>query len=241
MSRVDAPAFRPPSDCERSVPLALLLWAGLALVAVSAVGATASAQPLVASADALDRGRAVIGTGGLIDREAGLYLDHAGLDAAAAPRSPRNAFSRDLAPRDLARIEGGLADARGSAAPPQRTGYSLQEITDPIPLHSSINRQLTYQESSSRGGKGFVKLKAVLAVEAGLPMLSRIEWPIPEVDSESGPTTVGVGDLTWLNLLVLWASPRSGTVGLGPVAVFPTASRPEMGQGKTRSAPRSGT
>jgi hypothetical protein len=158
--------------------------------------------------------------------------------ARGAPDSPPHARSRDRAPDP--------ADPGDEAGAPPATerrelrGYALREITDPIPLHSSINLQPTYEQSKGGDSKGFVKLKAVLVIEAGLPLLSRIEWPVPEVASESGTTTVGVSDLTWLNLFLVGGTSKWGKVGLGPVFVFPTAAHQEMGQGKYQVGPALG-
>ena len=130
--------------------------------------------------------------------------------------------------------------ASPSAEQRQARGYSPREITDPIPFHSSINRQPTYQQNRGGGGQSYVKLKAILVVEAGLPLISRVEWPIPEVDWQNGSATAGIGDLTWLNLFLVGGPAAWGKVALGPVFVFPTASPPDMGQGKYQVGPALG-
>jgi hypothetical protein len=136
-----------------------------------------------------------------------------------------------------------VADGPGvspSAEQRQARSYSPREITDPIPFHSSINRQPTYQQNRGGGGQSYVKLKAILVVEAGLPLISRVEWPIPEVDWHNGSATAGIGDLTWLNLFLVGGPIAWGKVALGPVFVFPTASPPDMGQGKYQVGPALG-
>jgi hypothetical protein len=158
----------------------------------------------------------------------------------------------DSMPTDLRRDIHGLAQASGAGKPAdgpgaapsaeqqQARGYSPREITDPVPFHSSINRQPTYQQNRGGGGKSYVKLKALLVLEAGLPLISRVEWPIPEVDWQNGSATSGIGDLTWLNLFLVGKGTAWGKVAVGPVLVFPTASPPDMGQGKYQVGPALG-
>jgi hypothetical protein len=139
----------------------------------------------------------------------------------------------------VANPAGGPGASR-SAEQQQARRYSPREITDPVPFHSSINRQATYQQDREDGGQSYVKLKAILVVEAGLPLISRVEWPIPEVDWQKGSATAGIGDLTWLNLFLVGGLMAWGKVALGPVFVFPTASAPDLGQGKYQVGPALG-
>jgi len=122
----------------------------------------------------------------------------------------------------------------------ERRAFSIDEVLDPIPKTSSITLQPTYERRTDGTYDAYVKFKPVIVVESGLPLASRIEWKIPEVDNENGPTNAGVGDLTWLTLFLLGSSKTWGTLGLGPVLVFPTASHSEMGDGKYQAGPSLG-
>ena len=162
-------------------------------------------------------------------------------------RGLEDSVAADLRPdiHGLAQGSGGANPGDGPGVSPsaeqrQVRGYSPREITDPIPLHSSINRQPTYQQNRGGGGQSYVELNAVVVVEAGLPLISRVEWNIPEVSWQNGSATAGIGDLTWLNLFLVGGAPAWGKVALGPVFVFPTASPPDMGQGKYQGGPALG-
>ena len=122
----------------------------------------------------------------------------------------------------------------------ERRSFSTGEVLDPIPKTSSMTFQPTYVRRTDGTYQAYVQLKPVIVVESGLPLLTRIEWPVPEVDNENGPTNAGIGDLTWLTLLVLGSSKAWGTLGMGPVLVFPTASHSEMGDGKYQIGPALG-
>ena len=135
-----------------------------------------------------------------------------------------------------------IRDARLSSPPEnaRRSRFSLDDVLDPIPKTSSISWQPTYEQRANGSFNAYVKFKPVFVVESGLPLLTRIEWPLPEVDDENGPTNAGVGDLTWLTLFLLGGSKAWGVLGMGPVFVFPTASHSEMGQGKYQVGPALG-
>ena len=136
----------------------------------------------------------------------------------------------------------GLRDLSTTSSPEnaERRGFFTGEVLDPIPKTSSINFQPTYVHRTDGTYQAYVQLKPVIVVESWLPLFTRIEWPVPEVDNENGPTNAGVGDLTWLTLLLLGSSKAWGTLGIGPVLVFPTASHSEMGDGKYQAGPALG-
>src|SRR5215510_11007408 len=137
----------------------------------------------------------------------------------------------------------GLRDFSGTVSSPanaERRGFSIDDVLDPIPKSSSISLQPTYVRRTDATYQAYVQFKPVIVVESGLPLLTRIEWPIPEIDDENGPTNAGVGDLTWLTLFLLGSSKTWGTLGMGPVLVFPTASHTEMGNGKYQAGPALG-
>src|SRR5215472_4481261 len=135
-----------------------------------------------------------------------------------------------------------LRDLSSTSSPEnaERTSFSTGEVLDPIPKTSSITFQPTYVRRTDGTYQAYVQLKPVIVVESGLPLFTRIQWPIPEVDDENGPTNAGVGDLTWLTLLLLGSSKAWGTLAIGPVLVFPTASHSEMGDGKYQAGPALG-
>ncbi len=122
----------------------------------------------------------------------------------------------------------------------ERRRFTVEEVIGPIPLTSSVTAEPTYEQRANGTFDAYMKLKGILVVESGLPLFSRIEWPIPEVDDENGPTNAGIGDLTWLTLFVVGNRKPWGTLGMGPVFVFPTASHSEMGQGKYQLGPALG-
>jgi len=136
----------------------------------------------------------------------------------------------------------GFRDLGATSAPEsaERTSFSTGEVLDPIPKTSSITLQPTYVRRTDGTYQAYVQLKPVIVVESGLPLFTRIQWPVPEVDNENGPTNAGVGDLTWLTLLLLGSSKAWGTLGMGSVLVFPTASHSEMGDGKYQAGPALG-
>jgi len=80
-------------------------------------------------------------------------------------------------------------------APLLSANYSLEDVLDPIPKTSSVTFQPTYEQLTNGAYNAYVKFKPVLVVESGVPLVSRIEWPIPEMDNENGQTNAGVGDL----------------------------------------------
>src|SRR5215831_12858411 len=137
----------------------------------------------------------------------------------------------------------GLRNLVATSAPEtaERTSFSTGEVLDPIPKTSSITFQPTYVRRTDGTYQAYVQLKPVIVVESGLPLFTRIQWPIPEVDDENGPTNAGVGDLTWLTLLLLGArkrgerspSARSWSFRPRPTRRWATAS--------TRRGPRSVT
>ena len=131
-------------------------------------------------------------------------------------------------------------EPQANAPAPRSLGYSLEDVLDPIPKTSSVTWQPTYQQRTNGTFNAYVKFKPVLVLESGLPLVTRIEWPIPEVDDENGPTNAGVGDLTWLTLFLVGGRGAWGVLGLGPVFVFPTASHSEMGDGKYQVGPALG-
>jgi hypothetical protein len=122
----------------------------------------------------------------------------------------------------------------------ERRRFTVEEVIGPIPLTSSVTAEPTYEQRANGTFDAYIKLKGILVVESGLPLFSRIEWPIPEVDDENGPTNAGIGDLAWLSLFVVGDRKLWGTLGMGPVFVFPTASHSEMGQGKYQLGPALG-
>jgi len=75
-----------------------------------------------------------------------------------------------------------------------------------------------------------VKFKPILVVESGIPLLSRIEWPIPEIDNENGLTNAGIGDLTWLPLFLLGSSKSWGMLGMGRSRVSDRYSQRDGGR-----------
>lgn len=119
-------------------------------------------------------------------------------------------------------------------------GYSAEEITNPIPLHSSISAQPTFQRLTGGSTTAYLRWRPILVVDEVLPLFTRVEWPLPQVDDQTGPTHVGIGDLTWLTLFPVRGSKAWGTLGAGPVFVFPTATFTEMGQGKYQLGPALG-
>ena len=142
-----------------------------------------------------------------------------------------------------ARADGVTAPDSGGSLPrdgedPRR--FTVEEVVDPIPLTSSVTQEPTYERRANGSFDAYINFKGILVIESGLPLFSRIEWPIPEVDDENGPTHAGVGDLTWLSLFVVGDRKAWGTLGMGPVFVFPTASHSEMGQGKYQLGPALG-
>jgi hypothetical protein len=146
----------------------------------------------------------------------------------------------------LARLASGLSleGARGDAAIPRQGArprpFTVEEVIGPIPLTSSVTGEPTYEQRADGSFDAYLKFKGILVVESGLPLFTRVEWPIPEVDDEDGPTNAGVGDLAWLTLFVGGSRKPWGTLGAGPVFVFPTASHREMGQGKYQLGPALG-
>src|SRR5262245_24057477 len=148
-------------------------------------------------------------------------------------------LSLAAAPLDDARIPD-LGTSSSSRDNGEGGAFSLEDVLDPIPKTSSVTVQPTYQRNTDGTYEAYVKFKPVIVVESGLPLLTRIEWPIPEIDDENGPTNAGVGDLTWLTLFLLGSSKTWGTLGMGPVLVFPTASHTEMGNGKYQAGPALG-
>ena len=148
-------------------------------------------------------------------------------------------LSLGAAPLDDARIPD-LGTSSSSRDNGEGGAFSLEDVLDPIPKTSSVTVQPTYQRNTDGTYEAYVKFKPVIVVESGLPLITRIEWNIPEVDNENGPTNAGVGDLTWLTLFLLGSSKTWGTLGMGPVLVFPTASHSEMGDGKYQAGPALG-
>jgi hypothetical protein len=142
-----------------------------------------------------------------------------------------------------ARADGATASDFGGSPPREggeRRRFTVEEVIGPIPLTSSVTAEPTYEQRANGTFDAYMKLKGILVVESGLPLFSRIEWPIPEVDDANGPTNSGIGDLTWLTLFVVGNRKALGTLGMGPVFVFPTASHSEMGQGKYQLGPALG-
>src|SRR5262245_34765960 len=133
--------------------------------------------------------------------------------------------------------EFGAASASDNAA---QRGFTTDDVLEPIPKSSSLTFQPTYVRRTDGTYQAYVQFKPIVVVESGLPLFSRIEWPVPEVDNENGPTNAGVGDLTWLTLFLLGSSKTWGTLGMGPVLVFPTATHSEMGDGKYQAGPAFG-
>jgi hypothetical protein len=160
---------------------------------------------------------------------AGAQGTAAPLAGLALPSSLANARPDGAPIRDAC-----LSSPRESAG---QSGFTLDDVLDPIPKTSSINWQPTYEHRTNGSFNAYVKFKPVLVIESGLPLVTRIEWPLPEVDDENGPTNAGVGDLTWLTLFLLGSSKAWGVLGMGPVFVFPTASHSEMGEGKYQIGP----
>src|SRR5215467_8805725 len=165
--------------------------------------------------------------------------------AGIAAQVPTTALAEFLPPPSfgVSRLDDtGLRDLSTTSSPEnaERRGFSTGEVLDPIPKTSSINFQPTYVHRTDGTYQAYVQLKPVIVVESGLPLFTRIEWPIPEIDNENGPTNAGVGDLTWLTLLLLGSSKAWGALGIGPVLVFPTASHSEMGDGKYQAGPALG-
>ena len=138
----------------------------------------------------------------------------------------------------------GIAPQDSGGSPPradrERGRFTVEEVIGPIPLTSSVTAEPTYEGRANGSFNAYVKLKGILVVESGLPLFTRIEWPVPEVDDENGPTNAGVGDLAWLTLFMIGSRKPWGTLGVGPVFVFPTASHTEMGQGKYQVGPALG-
>jgi len=144
---------------------------------------------------------------------------------------------------DEPRADGVPARHSGVSSPhdgTERKGFTVEDVIGPIPATSSVTEEPTYEQRANGTFNAYVKFKGILVVESGLPLLTRIEWPIPEVDDENGPTNAGVGDLAWLTLFVVGSRKPWGTLGVGPVFVFPTASHSEMGQGKYQLGPALG-
>jgi hypothetical protein len=142
-----------------------------------------------------------------------------------------------------ARAYGVTAPDSGGSPPrdgEERRRFTVEEVVGPIPLTSSVTQEPTYERRANGSFDAYITFKGILVIESGLPLFSRIEWPIPEVDDENGPTNAGVGDLTWLSLFVVGNRKSWGTLGMGPVFVFPTASHSEMGQGKYQLGPALG-
>jgi len=142
-----------------------------------------------------------------------------------------------------ARLDDASVRDTGVSSPPddtERRGFSLDDVLNPIPKTSSASWQPTYQRNTNGTYNAYVKFKPILVVESGLPLITRIEWPLPEIEDDNGPTNAGVGDLTWLTLFLLGSGKAWGVLGIGPVFVFPTASHSGMGQGKYQLGPALG-
>jgi hypothetical protein len=121
----------------------------------------------------------------------------------------------------------------------ERRRFTVEEVVGPIPLTSSVTAEPTYEQRANGTFDAYIKLKGILVVESGLPLFSRIEWPIPEVDNENGPTNAGIGDLAWLSLFVVGDRKAWGTLGMGPVFVFPRRRIRRWGKASISSGRRS--
>jgi hypothetical protein len=143
----------------------------------------------------------------------------------------------DTRPDAVATSDHGGSPPRGSGEPRR---FTVEEVIGPIPLTSSVTLEPTYGQRANGTFSAYINVKGILVIESGLPLVSRIEWPIPEVDDENGPTNAGIGDLAWLTLFVVGNRTSWGTLGMGPVFVFPTASHSAMGQGTYQLGPALG-
>jgi hypothetical protein len=118
--------------------------------------------------------------------------------------------------------------------------YTTEDAADFLSQPWQFNLQPTYERQANGTSTGYLLLQSYLRFDLGLLLWMRFEWPVPQVDDMTGPTQAGVGDLQWLNLVGVGGSERWGKIGLGPVLVFPTASSPDMGQGKYQIGPALG-
>lgn len=118
--------------------------------------------------------------------------------------------------------------------------YTAEDATDFLRRPWQFNLQPTYERQANGTSTGYVLLQPHLRFDLGLLLWMRFEWPVPQVDDVTGPTQAGVGDLQWLNLVGVGGSECWGKIGFGPVLVFPTASSPDMGQGKYQIGPALG-
>jgi hypothetical protein len=118
--------------------------------------------------------------------------------------------------------------------------YTAEDAADFLSRLWKLNVQPTYERKPKGTSTGYLLLQPYLRFDLGVLLWTRFEWPVPQVDDTDGSTTAGVGDLQWLNLVGLAASERWGSVGIGPVFVFPAASSSEMGQGKYQAGPAVG-
>ena len=76
----------------------------------------------------------------------------------------------------------GLRDRSTTSSPEnaERRSFSTGEVLDPIPKTSSLTFQPTYVHRTDGTYQAYVQLKPVIVVESGLPLFTRIEWPIPD-------------------------------------------------------------
>lgn len=121
--------------------------------------------------------------------------------------------------------------------------FTIEEATDPFLLAWSVALQPSYfQFRQGRGSRGYVRIKSVAEYDFGfgLPLWTRLQWPVFEADNTTGPLKAGVGDLNLLLLGILHDGAPWGRFGVGPVFVFPAASHHEMGRQSYQVGPAFG-
>ena len=118
--------------------------------------------------------------------------------------------------------------------------YSAEDAADFLSQPWQFNVQPTYERQANGTSTGYLLLQPYLRFDLGVLLWTRFEWPVPQVEDGGGSLSAGVGDLQWLNLVGLAGTELWGKVGIGPVFVFPTATSPDMGQGKYQIGPALG-
>lgn len=131
----------------------------------------------------------------------------------------------------------------GTNGPTNSDDFTIENATDPFLLAWSLTLQPSYfHYRQARGSLGYIRFKSVAEYDFGfgLPLWTRLQWPVFEIENTTGPVKSGVGDVNLLLLGVVHDSPRWGRFGIGPVFVFPAASHREMGRQSYQVGPAFG-
>jgi len=115
----------------------------------------------------------------------------------------------------------------------------VKQANAPISSILQVRLQDTYQpQFTGLDGQG-----NAVTLSITMPLPKRRLLPLPQLSLLTIPTAIttpggltGFGDLRFLDLAVFQAGDR-GVWGVGPIFVFPTASRRETGQGKWQAGP----